>query len=112
MAKFCSECGCSLKEDTKFCPECGYQLKGEPQKNNESHVFTGQRNKWIAGLLGLIGGSIGAHNFYLGFYEKAITQIIVTIFTCGIGAIWGYIEAILILSGSIDRDVDGNTLSK
>lgn len=63
-----------------------------------------------AGLLGIFLGGWGIHNFYLGFTKKAIIQIIVTVCTCGIGSIWGLVEGIMILCGSISEDADGNPL--
>lgn len=53
----------------------------------------------VAGLLGILLGGFGAHNFYLGHTNKAIIQIVVTFFTCGLGSLWGLIEGILILVG-------------
>ncbi|MDY4492164.1 MULTISPECIES: TM2 domain-containing protein [Schaalia] len=55
------------------------------------------KSKIVAGLLGILLGSIGIHNFYLGKTTRAIVQIIVTIVTFGLGGIWGFIEGILIL---------------
>ena len=60
-----------------------------------------EKNKLVAGLLGIFLGAYGVHNFYLGYVGKGIAQIFVTIFTCGIGSLWGFIEGILILTGSI-----------
>jgi len=50
-----------------------------------------------AGILGILLGGLGIHNFYLGYTTKGILQIVVTVFTCGIGSIWGLVEGILIL---------------
>jgi hypothetical protein len=37
--------------------------------------------------------------------------LIVTFVTCGIGAIWGFIEGVVIIAGGlVDRDADGNLL--
>ena len=55
------------------------------------------KSKIVAGLLGIFIGSLGIHNFYLGFTKRAIIQIVVTLVTCGAGGIWGFIEGILIL---------------
>ncbi len=66
-----------------------------------------QKEKLVAGLLGIFLGSFGIHNFYLGFTTKAIIQIVVTIVTCGIGGLWGFIEGILILTGNINVDANG-----
>lgn len=68
------------------------------------------KSKMAAGLLGIFLGAWGIHNFYLGFTKKAVIQIIVTLVTCGIGGIWGFVEGILILCGKIDADADGNPL--
>ncbi len=68
------------------------------------------KSKMAAGLLGIFLGGWGIHNFYLGFTKKAIIQIIVSLCTCGIGGIWGFIEGIMILCGSINTDADGNPL--
>ena len=59
-----------------------------------------------AGLLGIFLGGLGIHNFYLGYTGKAIAQICLNL-CFGIGAIWGLIEGIMILTGSIDKDAKG-----
>ena len=68
-----------------------------------------------AGLLGIFLGSFGVHNFYLGYTGKAIAQLLITLLSCGflafVSSIWGLIEGILILTGSINTDADGNTLA-
>lgn len=56
-----------------------------------------QKSKVVAGILGILLGSIGIHNFYLGRTGRGIIQIIVTVVTFGIGGIWGFVEGILIL---------------
>jgi len=55
------------------------------------------KQKLVAGLLGVFLGSLGVHSFYLGKTGKGIIQIIVSIVTLGIGALWGFIEGIIIL---------------
>lgn len=70
-----------------------------------------RKSKLVAGLLGILLGSIGVHRFYLGYTEIGIAQILVTIITCGAGAVWGLIEGILIIVGSaITTDSDGRSL--
>lgn len=68
------------------------------------------KKKIVAGLLGLFLGGLGIHNFYLGNTKRAVIQIVVTLVTCGLGALWGEIEGILILIGNINTDADGNEL--
>jgi len=82
--------------------------------NNTSSAATGDKSKIAAGLLGIFLGSLGIHNFYLGFTGKAIAQLLISILSCGMlswaSAIWGLVEGILILTGSMDKDADGNLL--
>ena len=70
-----------------------------------------RRSKIAAGLLGIFFGGFGVHRFYLGYVGVGIAQIIVTVATCGIGQLWGFIEGILILAGStITTDARGEPL--
>src|SRR5438874_8753083 len=75
------------------------------------HAYDPRKSKLVAGLLGIFLGGFGVHRFYLRYTGIGIAQIVVTIFTCGAGALWGLIEGILILAGStITTDADGKTL--
>lgn len=74
------------------------------QNNN---VQAEQKSKLVAALLGIFLGAWGIHNFYLGDSKKGIIQIVVTIVTCGLGGLWGFIEGIMILAGSIKTDANG-----
>jgi len=69
-----------------------------------------QKSKVAAGLLGIFLGTLGVHNFYLGYTNKAIGQLVGTIvgfvlsiivigifIVLGI-QIWALVEGILILS--------------
>lgn len=86
-----------------MCTHCGHMLTGYAQANAKSKI--------AAGLLGIFLGYFGVHNFYLGYTGKAVAQLLITLLTCGIGSvitsIWGLIEGILILTGSIAVDGQG-----
>jgi TM2 domain-containing membrane protein YozV len=73
-----------------------------------------QKSKVAAGLLGIFLGTFGVHNFYLGYTGKAVAQLLITVLSCGflswISFIWGIIEGIMILSGSINIDGRGMPL--
>ncbi len=122
MAKFCSSCGNQLKDKDDFCPKCGtaqnqqqtqqaQQAQPTYQQPNNGGQYPNQKSKMAAGLLGIFLGSLGVHNFYLGYTGKAIAQLLISLLTCGVGAavsgIWGLIEGILILTGSINVDANG-----
>ena len=74
----------------------------------------GGKSKIAAGILGILLGALGVHNFYLGYTGKAIAQLLISVLSLGflspISGIWGLIEGILILTGSIDQDGKGNPL--
>ena len=69
------------------------------------------KSRLVAGLLGIFLGGLGIHRFYLGYTGIGVAQIFVTIFTCGIGSLWGLIEGIMILANSgITTDAQGHPL--
>lgn len=107
MSKFCPNCGNEIKEGADICLNCGKQIKKDGNKGGKSKV--------AAGILGILLGAFGVHNFYLGYTGKAVGQLLLTILSCfwlsWISAIWGLVEGILILTGSINKDADGNELS-
>ncbi len=67
-----------------------------------------RKSKYIAGLLGILLGWLGLHNFYLGFTGKAFAQLLITVVSLGtlgwISLIWGMVEGIRCLTGSIMLD--------
>jgi predicted Zn finger-like uncharacterized protein len=68
------------------------------------------KSRISAGLLGIFLGWVGSHRFYLGYIGIGVAQVIVTLFTFGLGGLWGIIEGILILVGTIDKDAQGMPL--
>ena len=102
---YCQNCGEPLAPNAAVCIKCGCAVTAGVAPG------TPQKSKMVAGLLGIFLGSIGVHNFYLGYTAKAIIQLVITVITCGFGAvisgIWGFIEGILILCGKIDKDGKG-----
>ena len=63
----------------------------------------GGDKKIMAGILGILVGSLGVHKFVLGYTNEGIIQIVISVFTCGIGGIIGLIEGIIYLTKS-DED--------
>ncbi|MFQ9846792.1 MAG: TM2 domain-containing protein [[Clostridium] leptum] len=81
-----------------------------------SPVGTPLKSKMAAGLLGIFLGAFGVHNFYLGYTTKAVIQLCLTLLSCGIlsfaSGIWGFIEGIMLLTGSINVDGNGMPLQQ
>lgn len=116
---FCKNCGAQLEDGTAFCPNCGQsttesagqqpQPQPQPQPGNQQGS---PKSKTVAGLLGILLGGLGIHNFYLGFTKRALIQLLVSLLTCGIGAvpmeIWGLVEGIFYLMGREGYTTDAN----
>jgi len=82
------------------------------------------KSKLVAGLLGILVGGLGVHRFYLGYNNIGIAQLAIDVvgwillpFTCGISLIfilgahlWGLVDGIMILTGSINQDAQGRPL--
>ena len=70
------------------------------------------KSKVLAGILGILLGTIGIHNFYLGKIGRGLLQIVVTIITLGIGGLWGFIEGIMILVSDDWTDGQGRPMKE
>lgn len=128
MSKFCMNCGQELDDNASFCFNCGKNTSNNETKEenvnktettNKTNTTTNKYNKKskvAAGLLGIFLGAFGVHNFYLGYNSKATAQLLITVLTCGVlsfvSGIWGFIEGIFILTGSINVDADGVPLGE
>ena len=66
----------------------------------------GADKKVVAGICGILIGSLGVHKFILGYTKEGIIQIIITVCTCGMGGIIGLIEGIIYLTKSDEEFVN------
>ena len=94
-----------------YCRECGQDigiLKICPHCSNDNR----RKSRLTAGLLQILTGSLGIGRFYLGYTKIGIFQILATLFSWGIaGAVWGFIDGVMILSGKVETDSSGNYLT-
>ena len=116
-SNYCQNCGKPVAPNAEVCLNCGVKVA------NTTAASDG-KSKMAAGLLGIFLGCFGVHNFYLGYTSKAVTQLVLTLvgyvlccFVIGIFLvlgiwIWGLIEGIMILTGKINTDAQGNPLSE
>lgn len=121
----CSKCGQAMRiapqhmQTEVACPHCGdhiqphelaakqIPLAGVPLEPGSATISLSWRNRWVAGILGLILGPLGVHRFYLGYTGTGVLQIILTFCTAGIAGVWGFVEGVLLLVGMRFRDADG-----
>ena len=111
--KFCPECCKQLSSKANMCPNCGYSFGS----NYNQAISNGAKSKVAAALLAFFLGGFGAHNFYLGYTGKAVVQLLLgtvgwLLFFIGpvVVGIWAFVEFILILTGSINKDAHGNDI--
>jgi TM2 domain-containing membrane protein YozV len=75
-----------------------YQTPGQTNPNAKDRVA------YV--LLAVFLGHLGIHNFFAGYTSRAVIQLVITIVTCGFGAlvtwIWAIIEAI-----TVTKDANG-----
>ena len=104
----------------------GQQQYGQPQYAHQpiggmvnqyqpqQMMRSGGKSRIASGLLGILLGGLGIHNFYLGYTGKAVAQLLITVLSFGIlafiPAIWGLIEGVMILTDKNYLDADGYPL--
>ena len=72
------------------------------------------KQKLVAILLAFFLGSLGIHRFYMGHTGTAVAMLLITVLTCGWGAvitgIWAIVDIILIATDSL-REPNGRALT-
>ena len=126
---FCRNCGASSDDNAQFCVRCGAALKGEdagaplppppephsaPPGGTWTPPASEPKQKLVAALLGIFLGALGIHRFYLGYNTIGAVQLalgLVGFFTCGLTTlvswVWGIIDGVMILTGSLRTDANG-----
>ena len=99
--KFCATCGKEVNPGAAVCVNCGSALKKVASANGE------QKSKLVAVLLAFFLGSIGIHDFYLGYNKNGIIKIVLTVCTGIGGGIWALVDFIRLLTGSLNTDANG-----
>ena len=105
-SKFCKFCGEKIDKSCIICPKCGRQVEdlssdksviinNNVSANNSSNTQTNgkEKNKWVAFVLCLFLGIIGAHKFY----EGKIPMGVLYLFTFGLFGVGIIVDLILIL---------------
>ena len=73
-----------------------------------SGIQYSDKSKIVAGVLQIVV-PLGVGRFYTGHTGLGVAQLVVTLLTCGIGALWPFIDGIVILA-SDTTDADGRLL--
>ena len=92
-----------------------YAPNGQPQYGqNYAQPYDppqGTKSRIAAGVLAILFGVFGVHNFYIGKTGLGIAQLAITVCSCGtlaiVSEIWGIIEGVRLLQGTIYTDGHG-----
>ncbi len=107
---YCRNCGKEVDDKAVVCPHCGVD-----QRSTYNSVQNASKSRLVIGLVGIFLGTLGIHNFILGHTSRGLAQLLISLLTCGIGAIaveiWALIESIQILTGEVTHDAHGNPLT-
>ena len=91
---FCSSCGSAIKAAAVVCPKCGVRNQSASQQPQPQVVPGKSRMGYI--LMGLFLGTFGIHDFYAGYSGRGVTQLLLTVLSCGVLAFipftWAIIE--------------------
>lgn len=121
-AAICVQCGCNKGVGTNYCPTCGQPTVAGASvcascgSNLTVAPAGAAKSKLVAGLLGILLGGLGIHNFYLGNTKKGVIQLLLSLvgslLIVGplVAGIWGLVDGIMILCGKVTVDGNGNPL--
>ena len=109
----CPNCSAQNSSFDSRCRNCGNMLPlgGGPMQPNQlnypaAQSLEGADKKMIAGIMGILFGGFGVHKFILGYTNEGLIQIAISVLTCGIGGIVGFIEGIIYLTKSDEEFVN------
>ena len=129
-AQFCIRCGASMQASPEGAPPppdeappppFGATVPPPPPPPGATPWGAGvppvgvqPKQKIVAALLGILLGWLGIHRFYLGYTTIGIIQLVLGLLgavTCGITTIaawvWGIVDGVMILTGSMRTDAQG-----
>lgn len=73
---FCKQCGNQIPDAAAICMKCGVPTGISLVSGSEA-----AKSRMTYILLGLFLGGLGIHNFYAGYTNKALAQLLIIIFT-------------------------------
>lgn len=122
---YCNQCKKEIAEG-EICSSCGKE--NEDLKESVIYTFSeykerkdafsdikqieySEKSRICAGILQLFCGCLGFGRFYTEYHVIGVLQILASLATCGIGGVvWGFVDAIMFLTGKIKYDGMGKML--
>lgn len=112
-SKHCPNCGVEVESSQIVCIKCGCALNGASQQSQGADSVAKSKMAYL--LLAIFLGEFGVHNFYAGYTNMGVIQLLVSLvggmFTCGISSIavwiWAIVEGI-----TTNKDAKGNPFAQ
>ncbi len=118
---YCTNCGFKIDDNAVFCSNCGRKVgMQDPRDRNVmndfadgyNNIMSKPKSKVVAAVLAILLGSLGIHEFYLGYTKKGITHLLMFVFFLSFfSQLWAIYEALMILTGKVAYDGNGVPLT-
>jgi len=99
---YCKYCGAQLPDTAVVCLKCGSATGIGPIPGTP-----GSKSLVAYVLLGVFLGSLGIHNFYAGYTNRAVAQLLITVLSCFLLSVASWIWAIVDVC-TVRHDAQGN----
>ena len=111
----CPNCFAPIAPDATVCPSCGIPLPQPSRYDAPPHILRPPveppRSRLVAAFLALFFGIFALDDFYLGDTAIAVVRCVISCFTWGVGgALWGFVNAIKLLTYKKNTDAQGRGL--
>ena len=73
---FCPNCGNKVSDLSKYCPYCNTEIRTDEMLRENRIRELNRRSPLTAGILIILGGFIGIHNFYLGQTKLGLAKLL------------------------------------
>ena len=97
---YCKTCGKEIRDDASVCIHCGVSA------NQAYRTDFAPKPRIAYILLGIFLGTLGIHNFYAGYTNRAVAQLLISVLSFGLLAfgvfIWNIVEVC-----TVTTDVNG-----
>lgn len=112
-SKHCPNCGVAVEPGQIVCVKCGGALKAEQHLSQNANPAAKSKVTYL--LLAIFLGGLGVHNFYAGYTNTGVIQLLVSLLggmvTCGLSSlamwVWAVIEGV-----TVEKDAAGNPFAK
>ena len=116
----CYNCKVAVPDGSTYCPRCGARFAAPPTSVQYVQYVQYQtpqyqlppvplKSRSVYVILAILFGGLGIHNFYAGRSGCGVTQLRLSLFTCGVCtlpmSIWALFEALIVNRDGLGREM-------